>query len=214
MNRALLFWVAVLMMFAGGATLWLAWKSVGSQETATGQSSDAGIEFPPKGVGIGEFELTETSGKTFNSSDLTGKVWVASFFFASCPQSCRRQNEIVKTLQDEFGGRGVKLLSITVDPETDTPEKLRDYAASLQADEEQWYFLTGDMQYIRRLGYETFNLPVEKRAHADRLIAVDRKGEIRGIYNWHEPKELAALKKKLNSLLEESAATEGKTADG
>lgn len=151
-----------------------------------------------------EFTLTERSGKKFHSTELAGQVWVASFFFTSCPSSCRQQNDLISRLHAEFGKQGVKFVNITCDPALDSPERLREYARLFNADDKEWLFLTGDLNYIRRVGAEKFGVPVAQQAHVDRLIAVDKSGEVRDLFNWHDPLEVDKLKELLPKLLAET----------
>ncbi|MCH5375926.1 MAG: SCO family protein [Planctomycetes bacterium] len=157
------------------------------------------------GPWIRDFTLTAGTGEEFRSQDLLGDVWVASFFFTTCASTCRAQNDMINHLHREFGGQGVKFVCITCDPETDTVERLSDYGKLYNADPDEWIFLTGDMTYIRRIGSERFDVPVDRRAHVDRLIVVDKAGEVRGKFNWHETGQVARLKALLSELLQESA---------
>lgn len=152
---------------------------------------------------LSEFELTERSGKQVASKDLLGQPYVVSFFFSTCPASCMQQNQTLRGLQDEFEGQGVRFVAISVDPETDTPEVLQEYAARFGADKDQWLFLTGDLTYIRQVGSMVFQTPVDKKFHTDRFVLVDSKGEIEGFYNWPEKRQLEALKKSIQSMLAE-----------
>lgn len=152
------------------------------------------------------FTLTDRSGKSFDSRSLEGQVYVVNFFFASCPSVCRMQNGAVADLQKEFGDSGVKFLSITCDPEKDTPEALAKYAQLFNARPEQWYFLTGDLTYIRRIGAEMYSLAVDKNTHSERLVAVDRQGKIRGAWHWNNPEQMVEMKAELKKMLSEPAA--------
>ena len=78
-------------------------------------------------------------------------------------------------------GEGVRFVAISVDPETDTPERLREYAARFGADENQWLFMTGDLTYIRRIGAEVYRQPVDKKFHTERFMLVDRQRRDRRI---------------------------------
>ena len=131
------------------------------------------------GPKLTEFTLTERSGEAFNSRSLRGKVWVASFFYSSCPHKCLQLNQRVQQLEREFGKQGVTFLSITCDPKNDTPQRLAKYADGFGADEEQWLFLTGDMDYIRRVGNDMFSAVVAEETHADRVYVVDKQGAVR-----------------------------------
>ncbi len=151
---------------------------------------------------MSEFELTERSGKAINSDALLGAPYVVSFFFSTCPSICVQQNQKVKELQDEFASKGVRFVSISVDPATDKPEVLREYATRFQADPEQWLFLTGDLGYIRRVGAEVYRLPVDEKFHTEKLVLVDAKGQIVGYYLWPEKKQFEKLKADIKLQLE------------
>ncbi|MCC9599792.1 SCO family protein [Stieleria sp. JC731] len=147
------------------------------------------------------FELTERSGKTVSSEDLLGQPYVVSFFFTTCPSVCPQQNQKLKMLAEKYKGKGVKFLAISVDPETDTPEVLREYAARFNADQEQWLFLTGDLLYIRRIAGDLFQQPVNKGFHTERFVLVDPKGNVEGFYSWPEPKQLEKLQQAIDEMI-------------
>lgn len=151
-----------------------------------------------------DFELTERSGRAISSDDLLGKPYVVSFFFTTCPSICVTQNQKVQELQKEFAGTEVRFLSISVDPQTDTPEALREYAARFGADPEKWLFMTGDLLYIRRVGAEVFRLPVDEKFHTERFVLVDPQGEIVGYYNWPEEKQFQELKADIRQQLDKA----------
>jgi len=150
---------------------------------------------------LSRFELTERSGKQVTSEQLLGQPYIVSFFFSTCPSICVKQNQKIKELQDIFAGQGVKFVAITVDPETDTPETLREYAARFGADQQQWLFLTGDLTYIRRIAGEIFQQHADKQVHSERFALVDSTGKIEGFYNWSEPKQFAKLQETIRSML-------------
>jgi protein SCO1/2 len=133
-----------------------------------------------------DFELTERSGKVVSSGDLKGQPYILSFFFSTCPTICTRQNELAKQLQSKFSGQPIRLVSITCDPDVDQPEVLSIYANRFGADPKQWLFLTGSLDYIRRVGAEMFFVPVDRRFHADKFILVDAIGQTYASYAWPE----------------------------
>lgn len=160
---------------------------------------------PPHGAEwLSRFELTERSGETVTSEQLLGQPYLVSFFFTTCPSSCVQQNQKLKQLQDEFEGDRVRFVAISCDPETDTPEALREYAARFGADQDQWLFLTGDLTYIRRVGAEVYSLPVNQKFHTDRFVLVDSEGKIEGYYSWPEPRQFDQLREKIRSMLSET----------
>lgn len=151
------------------------------------------------------FELTERSGETVRSEDLLGQPYVACFFFSTCPGTCKRQSGEMRLLQSKFKGKPVRFVSISVDPENDTPEALRAYADSFNADSQQWLFLTGDLEKIIKVGTEMFFLPgVEKRGHPDRFCLVNAQGDLVGSYVWLDSQEREMLVKHIEELLPES----------
>ncbi|MEM6473056.1 MAG: SCO family protein [Planctomycetota bacterium] len=148
-----------------------------------------------------KFTLTERSGNSISSEDLIGTPYIVSFFFTTCPSQCPMQNQKLKHLQEQFPGENVRFLSISVDPETDTPEVLREYAARYGADEDQWLFLTGELDYIRRVGTEIFKQPIYKGFHTDKLVLVDAEGKIEGFYSWPEPRQFEKLEQAIEEML-------------
>jgi protein SCO1/2 len=107
----------------------------------------------------------------------------------------------VKELQDAYQGQPLKLLSISCDPEVDRPEVLAEYAKRFEADEEQWLFLTGDMDYITRVAGEMYFLAAERRFHAEKFVLVDADGHNVGFYTWSDPAQFNALKRDIDKLL-------------
>ena len=143
----------------------------------------------PKYWPLPDFKLTERSGQPFDSTSLKGKVWVADFFFASCPGICPMLTARMAAVHQEFANEDrVRFVSITTDPVADTPAALREYAARFKADA-RWSFLTGDKTYIWNLCQTGFKLSVvespagpEPITHSSRLVLVDKTGTVRGTY--------------------------------
>ncbi len=147
-----------------------------------------------------ELEFVERSGRRMKLGDLKGRVWIGSFFFASCPGFCAKMNQAVASLQQELASQDVTFVSITVDPERDTPEALQRYANEYKADAERWLFLSGDLRYAEAVG-DAFRVVVVARDHSDRLILVDRDLKVQGTYHSLEGADLKRLKRDLKKLL-------------
>lgn len=198
-------WLGLALSFVGlygGYTGWRLYK-LDRERAAAGYGA---AEYkPPEDLDypVGPFELTERSGEKFNSKALEGKVWVASFFFTGCPGPCVRMNNFVAELQQDAAYRDAMFVSVTVDPDNDTPERLRTYADHYRADAARWVFLTGEMRDIERLAIERFKVPFARAMHSERLMLVDRQGRVRGAYSATDPAEVLLLKRKLAKLLEE-----------
>ena len=149
-----------------------------------------------------EFELTERSGKQVKSEDLRGEPYIACFFFSTCPGTCTRQSNRMQLLQNKYKGKPIRFVSISVDPDIDTPEVLQAYADKFQADKERWLFLTGPLDYIIKVGTEKFFLGgVEKRGHPDRFCLVNAEGDLVGSYVWLDQTEFDLLIEHANELL-------------
>lgn len=107
------------------------------------------------------FTLVERSGKPVTLDDLLGKVSVVNFFYTRCGDTCPLQSAHLARLQAEFAATtDLRLVSITGDPDHDTPAVLGAYAARYHADPRRWVFLTGSREAIHRLAVDGFHLPV------------------------------------------------------
>lgn len=154
---------------------------------------------------VGDFSLTERGGRSVARSDLSGRVWVASFVFTRCTTSCPQISHAMSRLQTAVADlKEVSLVSITVDPEHDTPEVLQGYAARCGADANRWLFLTGPREEIYRLIGEDFKLyakpnegeerkPGYEVAHQNKVAVVDGQGRIRGYYEGTDPEDMPKL---------------------
>jgi protein SCO1/2 len=157
---------------------------------------------------IPSFSLTDESGKTFSAKNLQGKIYVTSFFFTRCGTICPKITTQLSRVQDTFlGDPEVQLLSISVDPKFDQPEKLAQYAKRFDANKDQWHFLTGEKKMIYPLVLKGFHVPLadaseydaaiknpdETFIHSERLVLVDKEGIIRGFYDGTNKKEVDRL---------------------
>jgi protein SCO1/2/putative membrane protein len=148
---------------------------------------------------VGPFTLTERAGEKtkVTREDLLGKVWVAHFFFTTCPGPCTKTRPAMIELQKRFAGKpDVRLVSITVDSSHETLGQLRDYADQCGADPEQWLFLTGDEAEVHRVIRESFFQGVDRDpkkdpgqdiTHSQALLVIDRDGVIDGYADGTRP---------------------------
>ena len=151
------------------------------------------------------FTLTERSGKPFDSASLRGKVWLASVFFANCPGPCFRENQAIADILKNISDPDFAAVSVTCDPDNDTPESLRRYADRFEADPARWKFLTGDMETIKKIANGTFLLPAEVGVHSERGVVFDREGRLRGSYHLLQPDRVKLLEKLIRDVLAEPA---------
>jgi cytochrome oxidase Cu insertion factor (SCO1/SenC/PrrC family) len=163
------------------------------------------------------FILTERDGSPFDSASLRGKVWLASVFFANCPGPCFRENQAIADVLRAIPDPDFLAVSVTCDPENDTPESLSRYADRFEADRDRWKFLTGDMATIKELANGTFLLPAEVGVHSERGVVFDRQGRLRGSYHLLQPDRVKLLEKLIREVLAEpddAAAAPAETPPG
>lgn len=149
-----------------------------------------------------DFVFTDHDGREVSSESLKGQPYVACFFFTTCTGSCPRQTSQMQLLAKKYKDQPIRFVSITVDPETDTPEVLKEYAERFGANPAKWHFVRGEMDYTQRVGTEKFFLDgVEKRGHPDRFCLVNADGNIVGSYLWMDIDERDLLEKHIAELL-------------
>jgi cytochrome oxidase Cu insertion factor (SCO1/SenC/PrrC family) len=136
----------------------------------------------PRSPKLKSFDLTDQNGEPFSSKSLEGQPWVASFFFTQCPAACWKLNQALAKWQADHPQSRIKFVSITCDPQDDTPAALKLYANHFKADPNRWTFLTGDMNYITKVGQDMFMVAVQRETHSNRAMVIDRKGNIRGSF--------------------------------
>ncbi|MEO6739297.1 MAG: SCO family protein [Chthoniobacteraceae bacterium] len=152
------------------------------------------------------FTFTERSGKPFAAPDaMRGKVWVADFFFASCPGVCLELSKSVSSLHHAARELpDARFLSISTD-ENDTPDVLRSYAQQRGADD-RWSFVTGPKLEVFKLSVDGFKLALadaagvdvpEKFIHSSKLVLIDKAGWIRGYYDGIGERQAADAKRLL-----------------
>jgi protein SCO1 len=136
-----------------------------------------------------DFALTSQDGAAVSLGDFRGKVVAVTFIYASCPDVCPLLSDKLARVQDELGadfGARIAFLSITVDPERDTPEVLKEYAEALDADLAGWSFLTGTKAAIgevaRRYGVAVAPAADGQVDHTLLTTLVDRQGIMRVQY--------------------------------
>ena len=170
------------------------WRSIASVAALVLVGCVAHPDLPTLGS-VSDFKLTDQTGGEFKSESLAGHVWVANFMFTNCPGPCPRMSSQMREVQSALAGKDVKLVSMTVDPDRDTPEKLAKYAAFYSATPGVWYFLTGPRETLNHLGKDVFKLNAVDGSfdHSLRFVLVDGKSQIRGYYQTTEPDAISRL---------------------
>lgn len=149
---------------------------------------------PEMKLQLPDFELTNERGQRYGSEELRGHVYIADFVFTSCPTVCPKLTERMQKIQHRTRNMGtaLQLVTFTVDPENDTPEKLAVYARSVHSNPSRWSFLTGPLGDVETTVVKGFKLAMGKEQvadgifsvfHGERFVLVDQRGAIRGYYD-------------------------------
>ncbi len=138
---------------------------------------------------ICDFSLVDQDGRSFTRKALEGRIAVVDFFFTSCPSACIALTAKMRSLAEALRGESdVLLVSISVDPSTDTPEVLKRYAAVNGAGSTNWTFVSGAVEEVKRV-CESFKAALGVKdatgdiSHSTRLYVVDRHGHLRAIHD-------------------------------
>jgi cytochrome oxidase Cu insertion factor (SCO1/SenC/PrrC family) len=200
-------WLSLLLAVLIAYTSFSSWRFY--QRSASATSTDGRqprhIERTRPTGSLADTELVDTSGQPFALDALRGKVWLASFFFTSCPGPCAQMNRAIAGLQNDVKDENLKFVSVTVDPANDTPEVLAKYARGFLADPKRWIFLSGPFERVVHLGQDAFQVVVGPKMHTERVILVDKGSNVRGMYLTSDPNQMLALHRKIKELLAEEA---------
>jgi len=136
---------------------------------------------------VPEFTFLNQDSLFISNEDFNGKVYVAEFFFTSCPSICPIMNKNMKRLEDFYGTRDdFGIASFTIDPEHDTPSVLKKYSEGYDVFSKNWHFLTGEKDVIYSLANQGFNIfaSVNPRVeggfeHQGYFALIDKNGFIR-----------------------------------
>lgn len=153
---------------------------------------------------LSSFSLIDQNGNPFTEANLKGKINVVNFMFTTCRGICPVLSKEMKALSSAFSRYGAfSLLSISVDPERDTPEQIRAWRKKQEVTDERWSFVTGEREEIRQLLEKQFlvGLPDDPNIHSDRFMLLDRDNVIHGSYQLSRPETLEALKRDIMELL-------------
>jgi protein SCO1/2 len=143
------------------------------------------------------FSLVDQDNAPITTESLKGTPWIADFVFTRCAGPCPIMTAKMAELQKQLDPR-VKLITISVDPEHDTPPILKQYAQQHSADEKRWKFLTGEKDAVFALarGMLVTALPAQGDqpiVHTTKFILVDGAGQIHSVYESNQPDEIARL---------------------
>ena len=150
---------------------------------------------PPVYGQIADFMLTNQNGRAASLGDLRGRVWVADIIFTRCAGPCPKMTRQMKELQDALPPESqARLVTLTTDPDFDTPPVLKAYAERFGADPARWMFLTGAKPEIAKLAIDSLKLtaiekkPAERESsqdlfvHSTIFVVADKQARLRGVF--------------------------------
>lgn len=183
-----------------------------SPELRRARTPDPGLV----GYRIPDFALIDQDGNPVDASIFDDRYTILDFIFTNCPFVCPGMNAQMARLQDELQGTGVRFVSISVDPEHDTPERLREYAQQLGADPRRWRFLTGTKNATWAIARDALSFDVSpdpsrmiptKRGgqmvninHPSKLILVGPDRQILGMYSYAFEPDIQAIMQRVRLL--------------
>ena len=170
---------------------------------------DKSIQNVNKNHTVKDFNLINQNGNNITSKDYENKIYVVDFFFTRCPSICPIMTDNMKKIQDEYiNNDDVMLLSMSVTPDIDDIEVLKNYAVEKGVNDSKWNITTGSKKHIYELARKSYFAVVDQGdgglqdfIHTPNFILVDTKKQIRGIYDGTEDNEILRLIKDINVLV-------------
>ncbi len=168
---------------------------------------DESLQYVKKYHTIADFSLTNQNGETITQADYKDKIYIADFFFTTCPTICpimtKNMVEIQKRLKDD----DVLLLSHSVTPKIDSVTQLKKYALEKGVDDRLWNLVTGDKKQIYDLARKSY-MAVKTNGdggpydmiHTENFMLVDKKRQVRGFYDGTKMEDIEQLMEDLNIL--------------
>lgn len=157
---------------------------------------------------IRDFSFTNQNGEVVSLEKFKNTVFISDFFFTTCPSICPIMTKQLARVQKELEGEDYRIISHTVNPEFDTENVLLEYSKKQNADLNNWDFVTGDKQAIYKQAAEYLIIAGQDTTqeiefvHSDKLVLIDQKGRIRGLYDGTENESVDKLINDLKWLIE------------
>jgi protein SCO1/2 len=160
---------------------------------------------------IPDFSFINQDSVVFTQKDIEGKIYVADFFFTTCPTICpKMKTQMLRVFEKYKDNPHFMILSHTIDPRHDTPSVLKEFGQNLGLDSKKWQMVTGDKMKIYELGQKSYMVtatddPTQPGGivHSGAFILVDKDRHIRGIYDGTVPEKVDNLIKDIKVLLAE-----------
>lgn len=174
----------------------------------TAELVDSTIQHQKKYHKIADFSLINQNGKTVTQKDYANKIYVADFFFTTCPTICIAMTDHMIQIQKEIlDDDDVMLLSHTVTPEIDSVAQLKKYALEKGVDDRKWNLVTGDKKEIYKLARKSYLAVLDDgdggefdMVHTENFMLIDKKRQIRGFYDGTNPNDIETLLEDIKTL--------------
>ncbi len=157
------------------------------------------VASPPTGFGqVADFSLSDQLGREFHLANMKEKVLIVNFFFTSCGGPCPVMSKKMEALQGKLANyANINLVSISIDPTTDTVPVLKGYAETYKANPERWFLLTGNKEIIVDIMEKSMKLGggQDVQTHSTRFVLLDQKAKIIGYYDSMSEEDLNKLEK-------------------
>ena len=166
------------------------------------QLVDTDMQRTAKAHRIADFSLTDQAGETVSNNDFENKIYVADFFFTTCPSICPKMTASLSELSDFYkNDNDIMFLSHSVTPVKDSVPVLADYAEEYKVDYNKWKLVTGDKKHIYELARRSYfavttegDGGVKDFIHTENFILVDKERKIRGFYDGTSAEDMERLK--------------------
>ena len=160
---------------------------------------------------IPAFRFLNQDSVWVTEKDMSGKIYIADFFFTSCPTICpKMKTQLLRIYERYATNDGIRILSHSIDPSFDTPSVLRQYASRLHVKAPRWNMLTGDKDALYKLGEKSYMVTAQEDkneaggfVHSGAFILVDKNRHVRGIYDGTQENEVNHLIEDIEILLQE-----------
>ena len=160
---------------------------------------------------IPNFKFINQDSVEVTELDYAGKIYVADFFFTSCPTICpKMKTQMLRIYQRYLTNSNIKFLSHSIDPDYDRPAVLKSYANRLEVDAKKWNFVTGPKEAIYQIAQKSYMVSAQEDkqevggfVHSGAFILVDSQRHVRGIYDGTKEAEVNKLIEDIEILLHE-----------
>jgi|TARA_B110000438_G_scaffold302790_2_gene361719 protein SCO1 len=162
---------------------------------------------------ISNFSFINQNGEVVNNSTFNNSIYIADFFFTSCPTICPlMKSEMMRVYKKYENEENVKFLSHTINPNYDNVERLKEYSKKFNINSNKWHFVTGDINEIYEIGFKSYMVISSEDSlspggflHSGAFLLVDKNRKIRGVYDGTNKVDINKLIDEIPILLNENS---------